>query len=88
MRLAFRIVADHPILGVGSNNFPVAMLGYLSGEFRSQLAFRFIAHNKCLLIRAETGMVWTCGVLGVPVRRPAQDAGELATSSSRRWLSG
>lgn len=55
MRLAFSIIADHPILGVGSNNFPVATLGYLSGELRSQLAFRFIAHNKCLLIWAETG---------------------------------
>lgn len=57
MRLAFSVIADHPILGVGSNNFPVAMLGYLSGELRSQLAFRFIAHNKCLLIWAETGIV-------------------------------
>jgi len=56
-RLAFRIIADHPILGVGSNNFSVAMNGYLTGEFRSQNAFRFIVHNKYLLIWAETGIV-------------------------------
>jgi len=57
MRLAFRMIADNPILGVGSNNFPVAMKGYLSGEFRSQNTFLFIVHNKYLLIWAETGIV-------------------------------
>ena len=57
MNLAFRMIADNPILGVGSNNFSVVMNHYLTGEFRSRDAFLFIVHNKYLLIWAETGLV-------------------------------
>src|SRR5690242_9832358 len=54
MNLAFRIVEDHPILGVGVNNFTVAMGPYLTSEFRA--GFLFAVHNKYLLVLAETGI--------------------------------
>jgi O-antigen ligase len=54
MNLAFRIVEDHPMLGVGVNNFTVAMGPYLTSEFREQ--FLFAVHNKYLLVLAETGI--------------------------------
>ncbi len=54
MNLAFRIVEDHPILGVGVNNFTVAMGPYLTSEFREK--FLFAVHNKYLLVVAETGI--------------------------------
>jgi O-antigen ligase len=55
MNLAFRIAEDHPILGVGVNNFTVAMGPYLTSEFRG--GFLFAVHNKYLLVLAETGIV-------------------------------
>jgi O-antigen ligase len=54
MNLAFRIVEDHPILGVGVNNFTAAMGPYLTSEFRE--GFLFAVHNKYLLVLAETGI--------------------------------
>ena len=54
MNLAFRIVEDHPVLGVGVNNFTVAMGPYLTSEFRE--GFLFAVHNKYLLVIAETGI--------------------------------
>ena len=54
MNLAFRITEDHPLLGVGANNFTVAMGPYLTSEFRQ--AFLFAVHNKYLLVLAETGI--------------------------------
>lgn len=52
--LAFRIIADHPILGVGANNFSVAMQPYLTSYFRT--GFLYVVHNKYLLIWTETGI--------------------------------
>jgi putative inorganic carbon (hco3(-)) transporter len=57
MNVAFRIISDSPILGVGSNNFSVVMERYLTSEFRQPRAFVFIVHNKYLLIWAETGII-------------------------------
>lgn len=54
MNLAFRITEDHPLLGVGANNFTVAMGPYLTSEFREE--FLFAVHNKYLLVLAETGI--------------------------------
>lgn len=54
MNLAFRITEDHPLLGVGTNNFTVAMGPYLTSEFRE--GFLFAVHNKYLLVLAETGI--------------------------------
>jgi putative inorganic carbon (HCO3(-)) transporter len=53
MNLAFRIIADNPILGVGSNNFSAVMDGYLTSEFRQ--GFLYTVHNKYLLVWAEIG---------------------------------
>jgi len=54
MKLAFRIVEDNPVLGVGANNFTVVMSRYLTPEFRK--GFLYAVHNKYLLILSETGI--------------------------------
>lgn len=54
MNLAFRITEDHPLLGVGANNFTVAMGPYLTSDFRE--GFLFAVHNKYLLVLTETGL--------------------------------
>jgi O-antigen ligase len=61
MHLAFRIVKDNPVLGVGANNFTVVMNRYLSPEFRE--GFLFAVHNKYLLVLAETGAIGLLGFL-------------------------
>lgn len=55
MRLAYRVIEDNPVLGVGSNNFPVVMNHYITSEFRS--GFLYAVHNKYLLVWAETGIL-------------------------------
>ena len=55
MHLAFRMIADNPVLGVGTDNFTVAMDRYLTSEFRR--AWLFTVHNKYLLVLAETGIL-------------------------------
>lgn len=54
MNLAFRIAEDHLLLGVGANNFTVAMGPYLTSEFRE--GFLYAVHNKFLLVLTETGI--------------------------------
>jgi O-antigen ligase len=54
MRLAFRMIEDNPVLGVGINNFTVSMDRYLTSEFRRD--WLFTVHNKYLLVLAETGI--------------------------------
>jgi putative inorganic carbon (HCO3(-)) transporter len=58
MKLAFRIIEDNPVLGVGCNNFPLVMNRYVTSDFRRQ--FLYTVHNKYMLVWAETG---TCGLL-------------------------
>ena len=53
MNLAFRMMADNPILGVGENNFSASMSDYLTPEFRK--GFLYTVHNKYLLIWTEIG---------------------------------
>jgi O-antigen ligase len=52
--LALRISGDHLLLGVGPNNFTVAMERYLTPEFRH--GFLYVVHNKYLLVLSETGV--------------------------------
>jgi len=52
-RLAFRMILDNPVLGVGANNFTVAMDRYATSEFRRE--WLWAVHNRYLLILAETG---------------------------------
>jgi putative inorganic carbon (HCO3(-)) transporter len=53
-KLALRMIADNPMLGVGANNFTVAMDRYVTSEFRH--AWLWAVHNRYLLILAETGI--------------------------------
>ena len=53
MNLAFRMIADNPVLGVGANNFSAAMVDYLTPEFRKD--FLYTVHNKYLLVWSEIG---------------------------------
>jgi putative inorganic carbon (HCO3(-)) transporter len=51
--IASRMIRDHPLMGVGANNFPVRMPDYLNTyNVRDYLA---TVHNTYLLIWSETG---------------------------------
>jgi putative inorganic carbon (HCO3(-)) transporter len=52
-KLAFRVIADNPVLGVGANNFERVLDQYVNGDFRS--GWLYTVHNKYLLVWAETG---------------------------------
>jgi len=54
MSLASRMIADHPLMGVGANNFGVAMEPYLAPEFSGE--FLYAVHNRYLLVWSETGI--------------------------------
>jgi putative inorganic carbon (HCO3(-)) transporter len=54
MQLAFRIITDNPLLGVGANNFAVAMPEYSKLGFSRE--WLYTVHNKYLLVWAETGI--------------------------------
>jgi putative inorganic carbon (HCO3(-)) transporter len=54
MDLAFRVIKENPVFGVGPNNFAFVMDHYLTPEFRN--AWIYTVHNKYLLIWAETGI--------------------------------
>ena len=53
MRLAFEMIKEHPILGVGPNNFAAVMDSYMTADIRK--AWMYTVHNKYLLIWSETG---------------------------------
>lgn len=53
MRLAFQIIQDNPLLGVGVNNFAVVLPQYLTPEFGRE--WIYTVHNQFLLIWAEAG---------------------------------
>ena len=55
MQLAFRMIEDNPVLGVGANNFAFCIPEYLTPELAS--AWRYTVHNKYLLLWAEIGTV-------------------------------
>ena len=52
--LAGVMIKDHPLLGVGANNFAVAMKPYLAHEFSGE--FLYTVHNQYLLVWTETGI--------------------------------
>ena len=54
MKIAVQMIEDHPLLGVGANNFPVAMQPYVTRGFLGE--FIYTVHNKYLLIWSETGV--------------------------------
>jgi putative inorganic carbon (hco3(-)) transporter len=53
-KLAIRMIEDHPIVGVGANNFTLNVREYASQEFIGE--WLYAVHNKYLLIWAEAGL--------------------------------
>jgi O-antigen ligase len=52
-KMAALMIYDHPLSGVGANNFPVAMGAYVSRGFLGE--FLYTVHDKYLLVWAEVG---------------------------------
>ena len=52
--LAFNMIKAHPLLGVGINNFTVAMYDYQTVELAN--IWLFAVHNKYLLVWSEAGI--------------------------------
>lgn len=55
MQLAWEMVQDKPLLGVGINNFGTVMQTYLRPETRGE--WLYVVHNKYLALMAEQGAV-------------------------------
>jgi O-antigen ligase len=53
-KLAIRMIEDHPIIGVGANNFTLNVREYASQEFIGE--WLYVVHNKYLLIWVEAGV--------------------------------
>ena len=54
MRLAGEIIEDHPLLGVGANNFGVVIREYAGPDYTQE--WLYTVHNKYLLVWAEAGI--------------------------------
>jgi O-antigen ligase len=54
-RLALKMIHDHPVLGVGANNFAVHLPEYVTPEFSEE--WISTVHNKYLLVWSETGTI-------------------------------
>jgi putative inorganic carbon (hco3(-)) transporter len=55
MRLAFAMIEEHPILGVGANNYGLMIKQYATPEFGRD--WLYVVHNHYLLVWAESGTV-------------------------------
>lgn len=55
MKLAFNMIQEHPLIGIGANNFGIALPSYLSSELRGE--WLYIVHNQYMLVFAETGAI-------------------------------
>jgi O-antigen ligase len=55
MGIAFRMIQDHPVLGVGTNNYAFVLSEYITPDVSQE--WLFVVHNKYLLVLAETGPV-------------------------------
>ncbi len=55
MRLAGRVIADNPVLGVGANNFAVRAEDYWTN--RTVYEWLYVVHNEYLLIASENGLL-------------------------------
>jgi putative inorganic carbon (HCO3(-)) transporter len=51
--LALAMIEDHPLFGVGTNNFSLAMQPYLAHSFSGE--FLYTVHNTYLLVWTEIG---------------------------------
>ena len=61
MTLAFAMIKEHPLLGVGPNNFAAVMENYMTADIHK--AWLYTVHNKFLLIWSETGFFGMAGFL-------------------------
>ncbi|MFB3814502.1 MAG: O-antigen ligase family protein [Terriglobales bacterium] len=84
MALAGHIILDHPVFGVGANNFTEVIPNYLTRAFAGEWVYA--VHNKFLLIWSESGTfallayvlfllttmreAWRCWRAGDPVLSP------------------
>jgi O-antigen ligase len=55
MALAFDVIVDHPVLGVGANNFAHVLPSYITVQYSGE--WISTVHNKYLLVWAETGII-------------------------------
>ena len=63
MHLAWSMIAAHPVLGVGANNFAAVMDGYEGSEFRYE--WIYTVHNQFLLVCSETGVLGLAAYLWI-----------------------
>jgi O-antigen ligase len=54
IEIALRMIAHHPVLGLGANNFVVALPDYAGPEFSGD--WLNVVHNKYLLVWTEAGI--------------------------------
>lgn len=54
MRIAFRMIRDHPVLGVGINNSPVLLPSYITPDMGDIWVYG--VHNKYLAVWSEMGL--------------------------------
>ncbi len=70
MQGAWTIIADHPVIGAGMNNYLLAVEQYDPTHSLAQYDARGVVHNSFLLITADTGLlgfvafVWLLAALG------------------------
>jgi O-antigen ligase len=53
-KLAITVIEDHPVIGVGANNFTLNLREYATSEVMGE--WLYAVHNKYLLIWAEAGL--------------------------------
>ena len=56
IRIAFNMITEHPIIGIGINTFRSVMRSYMSGLDQSQV-YLYAVHNQYLLVLAEAGIL-------------------------------
>lgn len=54
MQLALKMISDHPLFGIGANNFAIMIKQYATPEFDQ--AWLYVVHNSYLRVWAETGI--------------------------------
>ncbi|HET7037835.1 MAG TPA: oligosaccharide flippase family protein [Thermomicrobiaceae bacterium] len=61
LKLALRVIRDHPLFGVGANNFAVILKQYATPDLSAD--WLYTVHNKYLLVWAEDGAVAFAGFI-------------------------
>lgn len=60
--VAFNMIQQHPLLGVGSNNFTIVLLRY--AQLDNAFIWLNVVHNKYLLVWAQSGTLGLVAFLG------------------------